>query len=252
MVDVVIALLPSVGCAIWYHQGHGALVLGLSVLSCLLAGTLVKPGKLTWDNGVTGLILGLLLPPIMPPWGVVVGGFVAVLGVKCLFGGLGKNWMNPACAAAALVLLLVPQTPLRLVEGTLVAGYMQGSLGETSSLCLLIGGIYLVLRHLLSWEIVAPYFAFSFLTAASLPACNPVAVMAWAGTWLGAFFLTADPVTSPMGRGVRTYYCAGCGVATTYLAYHLSAIGGLCIGVLFMNVIGRLLELGKKASCKQL
>ncbi len=242
MVDVSLALLPAVVGGIWYHQTRGALILGLALASCLLAGCVLKPRQPTWDNVVTGLILGLLLPPNLPPWAAVMAGFVAVLAMKGLFGGLGKNWCNPACGGALIALLLVPLTPLRMVEGTLVSGYVKGSLGETSSFLLVVGGIYLALRQLVAWRVLWPYFVFSFLTAASLPGCNPMAVLAWGGTWLCGLFLVADPVTSPMGKSARTLYGAGCGLLTTYFAYHISAMGGLCLGVIIMNLVGRLLD----------
>lgn len=249
MLDAAIALLPICAGAIWFFRFQAVLLLILSPACCMALEWLLTrgSGRGDWRDGsalVTGLLLALLLPPGGPLWAVPLGA-LAAMGSKRLSGGLGRNLLNPAAVGRAALLLLPALRPaaLRASQGSFLLGYLGGCLGELSSLLLLCGALYLALRRLLPLAILPAYLAASFLTALAIPQCEPLAVLAWGGTYLGACFLAADPVTSPMGRFLQTAYGLGCGAACTLLAYYGWGVGGVCCGILAMNFLGRLLEL---------
>ena len=253
MLDAAIALLPICAGAIWFFRLQAGLLLVLSPACCIALEWLLTRGS-EKDGGrgarhdgsalVSGLLLALLLPPGCPLWAVPLGA-LAAMGSKRLSGGLGRNLLNPAAVGRATLLLLPALRPpaLRASQGSFLLGYLDGCLGELSSLLLLCGALYLALRRLLPLAILPAYLAASFLTALAIPQCEPLAVLAWGGTYLGACFLAADPVTSPMGRFLQTAYGLGCGAACTLLAYYGWGAGGVCCGILTMNFLGRLLEL---------
>lgn len=248
MLDTVIALLPAAAGAVWFFGLRAAAVLLLSAGCCLAA---EWAGSRLWKRGsvrdgsslVTGLLLGLLLPPGCPLWAVPLGALAAI-GSKLLAGGLGKNLFNPAAFGRAVLLLLPALRPdaLRHAQGNFLMGYLHGGLGEISSLLLLCGAVYLALRRLLPPAVTLPYFGAAFFTGLAIPRCDPAAILAWGGTFLGAAYLAADPVTSPMGRRLQIAYGAGCGAGCTLAAYYGWSIGGVCCGILLMNALGRLVE----------
>lgn len=248
MLDAVIALLPAAAGAVWYSGWPAALVLGLASLSALAFEMLFARLQRRAPPGdgsalVSGLLLGLMLPSGCPWWAVLAGS-LAAMSSKAFSGGLGRNFWNPAALGRA-VLLAVPalrDPPLRQAAGHFLMGYTGGSLAEVSSLLLLAGAVYLLLRRLLQPQIAASALVAAFLTALCIPRCDPLAVTAWGGTILMACFLTADPVTSPMSLGLQALYGAACGAVCTLLAYYVWSIPGLCLGILCMNLLFRLAE----------
>ena len=259
MADTAIALLPAVAGALWFFRLRGLLILALATAGAF--GTELLWSRLrrreSWKDGsavVSGLLLGLLLPGSCPWWAALAGG-AAAAAYKLLHGGLGKNLLNPAALARALLLLLpaLRADPLRTASGTFFIDYRGGALGETGTLLLLAGAVYLAVRQLLAWEITLPALAASFLTALAIPGCDPAAVLAWGGTWLGAVFLASDPVTSPMGLPLRMVYGLLCGGLGVLGAYYGWGAAGLCCGILGANLLGRggewvLLRLGDRAA----
>lgn len=245
MADTAIALLPAVAGALWFFRLAALRTLLLTAAGCVgvefLWGRFGRRGH--WQDGsalVSGLLLGLLLPGSCPWWAALAGG-IAAAAFKLLSGGLGRNLLNPA-ALARVLLLVVPvlrTAPLRTAYGTFFIDYRGGALGETGTLLLLAGAVYLAVRRLLAWEITLPGLAAAFLTALAIPRCDPAAVLAWGGTWLGLVFLAADPVTSPMGLPLRMAYGLACGVLGTLGAYYGWGAAGLCCGILAANLAAR-------------
>lgn len=253
MADAAIALVPAAAGAIWFFGWPAAAVLLLSLAGSLGAEALAdwllsRQGLRDGSAIVSGLLVGLLLPAACPWWAALAGGALATAG-KALGGGLGRNPVNPAALARALLLLTPSLRPaaLRGAEGSFLIGYRGGCLGETSSLLLLAGSAYLILRGLLPYRITAPALAASFLTGLCIPRCDPVAVTVWGGTLLGAAYLAADPVTSPMGAAAQLVYGLAAGTLCTLGAFYGWGIGGVCCGILAANLGARAAERAARA-----
>ncbi len=244
MRDAAIALLPAAGGAILFQGLDAVRVLLSAVAACsLLDWGFARLRKAPWDGSalVTGLLLGLLLPAHCPWWAAALGG-AAAMGGKALCGGLGRNLWNPAAFGRVFLLPMLRPAPLRETSGKFLAGYTGGSLGEISSLLLLAGAAYLLIRHLLPPQIAGPALAASFLTAAWIPQCDALAVLAWGGTVLTDCFLAVDPVSSPMGLALQGIYGAACGVCCTLAAYYFGGVAGACAALLGLNLIFRVAE----------
>lgn len=247
MLDAAISLLPAVAGAVWFFRLRAVFILLLAVGGCLGLEWLWRRLKRQPDSLrdgsalVTGLVLALLLPPNTPWWGVLLASAVAVVAAKGLFGGLGRNLLNPAAAGCAALLLLpgLRPEPLRAMSGHFLMGYTGGSLGEASSLLLLVGAAYLAVRRLLPALTALCYVCVAFLTGALIPGCDPVAVTAWGGTLLCAAFLLGDPVTTPMTLAGKGAFGALAGVACTLGAYYGFGLPGAACGVLALNLLGR-------------
>lgn len=246
MRDVVLALLPAVGGAVVFQGWDAVWVLLSAAAACFLSDWgFVRLRGGPWDGSglVSGLLLGLLLPADCPWWAAALGG-VAAMVCKALSGGLGRNIWNPAALGRVLLLgfpFLRP-APLREAAGRFLLGYTGGSLGEISSLLLLAGAVYLLIRHLLPLQIAGPALAAAFLTGTLLPHCDALAVLVWGGTALTACFLAVDPVSSPMGLGLQGIYGATCGVCCTLAAYYFGAVAGACAALLGLNLVFRGVE----------
>lgn len=284
MLDVLIALLPALVVGIYFF-GFRALVLALvSVAAAVGAEYLYR--KLTHQHqtigdlsaAVTGLLLAMCLPVETPYLIAIVGSVFAIVVVKQLFGGLGKNFMNPALAGrvflfsfpAVMGKYIAPghtfwpkvfggvetvsaATPMsylhqgRLPEGTtvrqLLVGQHAGCMGEVAVLMLLLGGVYLVIRKVISPRIPLCYLG----TVAVLTFLFPlggVPRLDWmvyqlfsGGLILGAVFMATDYVTSPVTPGGRTVYAIGCGALTVFLRYFGSYPEGVSFAILVMNTL---------------
>ncbi len=223
---------------------------------------------------VTGLILGLNLPVTLPFWQAAVGSFVAVVIVKQLFGGLGQNFANPAVVARIVLMLsftsdmttwAVPKyysiknvadsaefitigndrivtgaTPLITGDAgykDLFLGNIGGSIGETCSLALLIGGLYLIVRR-----IISPAIPFTFIGTVALLdfiAGNDVLFnLLSGGLLLGAFFMATDYVTTPITTKGKIIFGIGCGLISFIIRnFSGSYPEGVSFAILLMNII---------------
>ena len=232
MRDVVIALLPILAFGV-YHFGLDALmVIAISVVTCVLSELLFeliakKPITIfDYSAVVTGLILAINLPSTVAWWIPVIGGVFAIIAVKMLFGGLGQNFMNPALAARCFLLIsfasrmndfsidgVSSATPLAMIKAgespdllTLFLGYHGGCIGEVSALAILIGGLYLIIKKVISVRIPLTYILSTlvFVILINLISGNEITVNYIAGQLLsggllvGAFFMATDYVTSPI------------------------------------------------------
>jgi len=276
MLDVIIALIPSAFAGIYFFGLRAALLIAVTVISSVgfeyLIRKALKRNNTIGDLSavVTGLILALNLPPALPFWMAIVGSFFAIVIVKQLFGGLGYNFVNPALAARAFLIVsygarmtswtppltvandvdaLSYATPLgALKQGgqlpklfDMFIGNIGGSLGETSALALIIGGIYLLARGVISWHIPVIYIGTVGLLAwimgpDGIFTGNPLFHVLAGGLMLGAIFMATDYTTSPMTKKGTVIYAIGCGVLTILFRLYTNMPEGVSYAILLMNV----------------
>jgi electron transport complex protein RnfD len=288
MLDVIVALIPALAVAT-YIFGVRALALALvCCAACVIFEwgyrfLLKKPDSvLDLSAVVTGLLLSYCLPVTVPLWAAVIGSGFAIIVVKQLFGGIGKNIMNPALAGRAFMFswpvimthwvgpraysnffdfsladAVTGATPLaalfngNLPEMTLLeklVGQSGGSMGEISTFALLLGGIYLIWRGIISWRIPVIYTATVFIVAFLFPV-GEIARFDWAlwnicsgGLALGAIFMATDYTTSPVTSRGQVIYAVGCGLLTLFIRYFGSYPEGVSYAILVMNACTWLLD----------
>lgn len=270
MRDVVIALLPATAASIYFFKLEALLVILASVLSCVGAEYIWQKAlkrKVTIGDlsaVVTGLLLAFNLPPSVPLWIPVIGGAFAIIIAKQFFGGLGQNIVNPALVARAFLLASWPTpmttwtldgvttaTPLAALKaGTQAPGLMDvfignvgGCLGETSALALIIGGAYLIFKHVIDWRIPVSYIGTTFIiTAIAGRAGNPLYELFAGGLMLGAFFMATDYATSPITPLGRIIFGVGCGALTGIIRILGGYPEGVSYSILIMNLFVPLIE----------
>ncbi len=282
MVDVLIALLPVMLAALYFFRWYAVKQVFICIAASLVAEAVftrmrsrpVSLGDLS--AAVTGVILGLSLPAAAP-WYVGVIGSVVAIGIgKMVFGGLGMNIFNPAMVGRAFVMIafagnmaasgyllpgetvdiLTQATPLSLYKqsgqstslGLLAIGATNGSLGETSALACLLGGLFLCLRRVASWEIPAGILASVAVIGAGAD------LVSWDSGWtvghhltggallFGAFFIATDPVTSPLTPKGKWIYGIGIGALIMLLRLFSGYPEGLMFAVLLINAITPLIN----------
>ena len=271
MLDVVIALLPALLV--------GTFVLGVRALAvtavCVAAAvgsewlySLVTKTRNTIIDGsalVTGVLLSMTLPVTVPFWLAAIGGVFAIVVVKLLCGGLGQNIFNPALTARALMMLIYPvgmvryqgldgitaATPLHhmvmpaLPEESILdmfLGNCPGSIGEISALALLLGGVYLVYRKVISPRIPVAYLGtVAVLTLVFSKTGDPLSWMLYSlfsgGVMLGAIFMATDYATSPATAMGQMVYGIGCGALTVFFRYFGLYPEGVTYSILLMNAL---------------
>lgn len=277
MFDVLVGLLPLAVAAVVLFRQHAVFQMTIGVVSALAAEWIfmrMRGRAATLSDGsaaVTGLILALSLPA-SAPWYVATIGSLAAIGLsKVAFGGIGQNIFNPAMVGRAFVMIAFPAalgasgyiiekssidilthaTPLTALKmagetaalGPLFVGTTNGSIGETSALAALLGGLYLCLRRTASWEIPAGAIA-AVLVFAGLPGLfHPGA--AWTvwhhlagGAFLfGAFFIATDPVSSPLTPRGKFVFGAGFGALVLMIRALSGYPEGVMFAVLLMNAL---------------
>ena len=269
MLDVVIALIPTLVVGVISLGLRALLVTLISMASAVVAELLYsllfrKRNTLADCSAlVTGMLFALTLPASTPYYVVALGSSFAIFFVKLLCGGLGQNIFNPALAARAFVLMLFPvaltryaavdgvssATPLHhmvmpaLPEESILdmfLGNCPGSIGELSALALIIGGIYLVVRKVISPRIPLAYIgSVAVLTLVFSKTDAPVAWMLYSlfsgGLMLGAIFMATDYATSPVTAKGQIVYGVGCGVLTVIFRYFGLFPEGVTYAILLMN-----------------
>ncbi len=286
MADVLIAMLPAVFCGVLFF-GIRALFLVLislvsSVLFEFLFQKLAKKEVMIFDlsAAVTGVLLGLNMPVTAPWWIPVIGSFVAIVIIKQLFGGIGANFMNPAMGARAFLLASWPvlmtrfveplsagifsaadvisgATPLAVIKGAagelppildMFTGNIAGCIGETSVIALVIGGLYLVCRRVISLRIPVCFIGtvaiLSFLfTSGDMSAVDSMLYhISGGGLFLGAIFMATDYVTSPVTKKGQILFAVGCGLITFVIRRFGGYPEGVTYGILLMNVVTPLID----------
>ena len=261
MFSVLVALLP-VALTGWMSFGFQALMLlgitvGTAILAELFYRAIFRKRQTVHDlsAAVTGLLLGLTLPPDFPLWKAAVGSIFAIVCVKQLFGGIGKNFANPAAAAKILLMVLfmddmtvwrlpqsgtvVTQTPLTGEFATywdMFLGNTAGNLGETSVLCILLGALFLWLTGTASP--IAPLSCLgSFTLLTALGGYDVPAQLFSGGLMLGACFMTADYTTTPVTRSGKCIFGLGCGVLTFLIRHFGGYPEGITFAIVIMNLL---------------
>lgn len=276
MRDVVIAMLPILAFGV-YHFGLGALkVIAICVVTCVACEALfeliAKKPITVFDYSavVTGLILAINLPATAPWWMAVIGSVFAIVVVKMIFGGLGQNFMNPALAARCFLLISFTSrmndfsidgvsgaTPLALLASgekpdllTLFLGMHGGCIGEVSALAILIGGIYLIVKKVISVRIPFTYIASTlvFIFLINIIMGNDVTVnymvgeMLSGGLLVGAFFMATDYVTSPITVKGQWIYGIILGLLTALFRVVGSSAEGVSYAIIISNLLVPIIE----------
>jgi electron transport complex protein RnfD len=222
---------------------------------------------------VTGVLLAFNMPSTVSFWIPIVGGVFAIAIVKQLFGGLGHNFMNPALAARAMLLASWPvqmtnwvttgadavstATPLAVLKGTaesaaampdmmsLFVGNVGGCIGETSALLLIIGGVYLIIRKVISPVIPLVYIgtvAVLTLLFGGFDFLYMLQSLFAGGLMLGAFFMATDYSTSPVTPKGKIIFAIGCGLVTTIIRLYGGYPEGVSYSILLMNIAAPLID----------
>jgi len=265
MLDVLIALLPAAAASIWIFGFQALIVMLTCVATCVLAELAFQVAMkqtvtvLDLSAAVTGLILSFNLPVSIPLWMAVVGSLFAIIVVKQLFGGIGKNFANPAITARVMMLIafsgemtkwVVPgsklstmATPLaKLAQGTetdvvkLLLGQHGGSLGETCAVALLLGFAYLLFRKVITWHIPVAFMG-TVVVLTALLGQNPIQHLLSGGLLLGAIFMATDYVTSPPTAKGRIIFGIGCGLITVVIRVFGNYPEGVSYAILLMNIV---------------
>ena len=283
MRDVLIALTPALLWACYVFGSRAITVTALCAISCvffewLTQKLLHRPITVAdLSAAVTGMLLGFNLPSTAPWWMCVAGSAFAIVLVKQMFGGIGKNFMNPALAARVFLFswptqisafpapfhrlpfwqltvkeadAIASATPLAQMRGgemdavslaDLFFGRVGGCIGEISALLLLIGGVYLLVRRVITWHIPVAYLGtVALLSCLAVPAGMETAEyvlmqLCSGGLMLGAIFMATDYVTSPITSRGRLLFGAGCGVLTVLIRRFGGYVEGVSFSILIMN-----------------
>ena len=269
MLDVIIALCPAAIAGIVIFGLRAALVLAVTVGACVgfeaLFNLILKKDQTVGDLSaiVTGLLLGMNLPANIPIWQCVIGALFAMVVVKGLFGGLGNNPVNPAITARVFMLVafgsmtksafptivdaVAGATPLSLAEGEaapslldLFFGLHGGAIGETCAAALLIGGIYLLVRRVITWQIPVAFIGTVFVCSLFMESFNftgALSMLLSGGLMIGAIFMATDYVTSPVTAWGKIIFGFGAGLITFLIRYYGVYPEGVSFAILFMNII---------------
>ena len=288
MMDVIIAMIPALAMSVFVFGFRALALTLVSVAACVFwewgyRKLLKKPQSIgDLSAVVTGMLLAFVCPPTLPYWTIIIGAFFAIVVVKQLYGGIGCNFLNPALAGRAFLLAsyatwmttwAIPQirpdvtsaaTPMAIMKegteeafttlmsnysiGDMFLGKVGGSLGEVSALMLLLGGVYLVIRKVISWHIPVAYIAtVAILTLIAAPAgISGVDYMLYnvfgGGLMLGAIFMATDYATSPVTKPGQIIFGIGCGLLTCFIRRFGSYPEGVCYSILIMNCTTWLLD----------
>ena len=263
MRDVLIALLPAVlaGCVVFGLRA--LLVVAVTTAACVFfewgfEKLCHTPSTISdLSAAVTGVLLAMNLPVSIPLWQAVFGALVAIVAVKGLFGGIGKNFANPAITARIVMFIAFSKTmtawvfpdavstatPLAMMASgesvdylTLLLGNHGGCLGETSALALLIGFAYLLIRGVISWHTPICFVGTVFVMSLILGQ-DAVGQILSGGLMLGAIFMATDYSTTPSTNLGRVLFGIGAGLLTVLIRFYGAYAEGVSFAILFMNIL---------------
>ena len=275
MLDVIIALIPALIAAVAIFGPRVLAVTATTVISAVLsefvARKVMKRHNTIGDLSavVTGLILAFNLPVSIPLWMAAIGSFFAIVVIKQFFGGIGQNFANPAIAARIILLISFGQamgnwtaplswktdavstaTPLAIIGGEfaealpslldMFLGIRGGCIGETCSLALIVGGIYLIAKKVISPKIPLAYIgtvAVIMLIAGKFDLEFLAYQLMGGGLLLGAFFMATDYSTSPIKSNAKIVFGIGCGLLTCVIRLFASLPEGVSFAILIMNLL---------------
>ncbi len=273
MLNVIIALIPALAASVWLFGLRVLLVcavtVSVSVLSEYIARKVMKRHNTIGDLSavVTGLILAFNLPVSIPLWMAAIGSVIAIVVAKQFFGGIGQNFVNPAIAGRIILMVSFPTamttwtapfaykstqgtittaTPLAAEESELPSllkmflGMRGGSLGETCAAALIIGGLYLIIR-----KIISPSIPLSFIGTVAvimlIAGKGDLSFVAYqllsGGLMLGAFFMATDYATSPINFKGKIIFGIGCGIITSMIRLFGSLPEGVSFAIILMNIL---------------
>ena len=285
MLNVIIALIPALAASVWLFGPRVLLVclvtIGTCMLSEYLSRKIMKRSNTLGDLSavVTGLLLAFNLPVSIPLWQAAIGSVIEIVVVKQLFGGIGQNFVNPAITGRIILMVSFPTamttwikpllwldkgaeavttaTPLTMMtkggelsDGLpslvdMLIGIRGGSLGETCAVALIIGGVYLMIR-----KIISPAIPLSFIGTVAvimlIAGKGSFTFVAYqllsGGLMLGAFFMATDYTTSPLYFWGRVVFAFGCGLITMVIREFGSLPEGVSYSIILMNILTPLLE----------
>ena len=273
MRDVIIALVPATAAGIYYFGLRALILIVAAIISAVFFEWLYekitkKPVTINDLSAVvTGLLLAMNLPASAPVWVAIVGSAFAIIFAKQLFGGLGQNFINPALAGRAFLLASYPTemttwvvpnglaadaatyaTPLaQLKNGALdaslkqlVIGQVGGTIGETCAIALIIGGIYLLYKHVISWKIPVIYIATVFILFAVIGRHGmrmPLQEIFAGGVMLGGIFMATDYASSPVTPKGQVIFAVGAGLLTYLIRTFGGYQEGVSYSILIMNCV---------------
>ncbi len=254
-----------------------AVCIGTAVLAEWVSRRVMKRPNTLGDLSavVTGLILALNLPATLPLWMAAIGSIVAIVVVKQMFGGIGQNFVNPAMTARIILMVSFPTamarwtaplasawsadavttaTPMASLAASsggnlsadlpslwqMLVGYHGGSMGEVCALALLVGGVYLIIRRVISPIIPAAYIgtvAVWMLLAGHGDLRFVAYELLGGGLLLGAFFMATDYATSPITAKGKWIFGIGCGIITSVIRLYGSLPEGVSFSIILMNIL---------------
>lgn len=271
---VVIALLPALGWGIWSFGLAALRVTAACVVSCLVVEAVVQKllrKEVAVKDGsavVTGILLAFNLPSGVPLWMTAIGSFVAIAIAKHAFGGLGCNIFNPALIGRAFLMASYPvrmtswrpygawdnvtgATPLGIIKEKLaipLPSYMDmflgrtgGCIGETSTLLLLLGAVFLLIKGDITWHTPVSFLG-GLALMSWLSGRDPLFAILAGGAVLGACFMATDMVTIPISGKGRLIFGAGCGLVTGVIRAWGGYPEGVCYSILLMNAFTPLID----------
>jgi len=295
MLDVIIAMLPALAYGVWQFGLKALTLTAVSAAACvfwewLYRKLMKKPQSINDLSAVvTGILLAFVCPVTTPYWMVIIGDFFAIIVVKQLFGGIGKNFINPALAGRAALLasyagvmtswvdptvagnkaplfgstadVVTAATPLAYMKTGDFAGLTEkysvldmflgktgGSMGEVCSMLLIAGGIWLIVRKVISWHIPVAYIGTVAVLTFLFPKGGAPGLQ-WmlysifgGGLMLGAIFMATDYATSPVTKKGQVIYGIGCGLFTVFIRYFGSYNEGVCYSIMVMNLFVALID----------
>ena len=273
MLYVIIAMLPATLFGIFNFGFRAVLLIAATVASCVASewvyNKIVHKEQTVGDLSavVTGMILALNLPVNLPVWEAILGGVFAIIIVKCLFGGLGQNFMNPALGARCFLLIAFAKDMTNFVTDTytgatplaamrageavntmdLLIGTTAGTIGETSVIALIIGAIFMILMGVIDLRIPASYIVsfavFTFVLGSQPFDVNYLTAQLCAGGLMfGAFFMATDYVTSPITPKGQILFGICCGLFTWIFRTFGANAEGVSFAIILSNLLVPLIE----------
>ncbi len=273
MLDVIIALLPATAASVIIFGVKSLIVLAACIITAVAAEALFnlicKKKQTISDLSavVTGLLLALNLSTNVPAWQCVIGTLFAIVCVKCLFGGLGRNFANPAITGRVFMLVafsavaggatptivdaVSSATPLEVLgKGEsvdlldLFLGLHGGAIGETCILALIIGFVYLLVRKVITWHTPVVFIATVFVLYLAFTGDVVMALsqILAGGLFIGAIFMATDYVTTPITTPGRIVFAVGCGVITFVIRHFCAYPEGVSFSILIMNILTPFIE----------
>ena len=267
MLDVLIALVPALAVAVYTFGARALIHVVIAMVASLVFETIynkiVHHPNTVGDLSclVTGVLIAFNIPVAAPLWLSAFGALFGIIVVKMLFGGIGKNFMNPALGARAFMMAswagfmttwTAPHANLPLFGNVpadtglleMLLGQTGGVIGETSALALLAGGVYLLWRKVITINIPAAYILTVAVITFLFPLSGDVSRVQWmlsqvlsGGLMLGAIFMATDYVTSPVTPKGQIIFGVGCGLLTVFIRYFGGLPEGVSYSILIMNTL---------------